>query len=273
MTDKFIEMILGTDTVPITEKNRVEMLSFSRGDAQTIKNTKTVDGVDGEITYLNTYAPFEITFKLLFLSEDVHDKNLFEDELIEKIHTYDSYYIRHSYHPNKKYAVNEATYSVTEENPGALEFELKFTVFKGYSESLHGSLSSRNFEDENFDFGMNILSGEQPKYTHTSKTFKIYNASSMTVTPIMRHKLDITLTCAGSPKITNNTTGDVFEYIDTLKKTDTLKLSGVYAYKDDTVCGRKTNHGIITLAKGWNEFTVSGASDIDIEFDFSFIYR
>ncbi|ODJ53109.1 hypothetical protein BFR40_00390 [Brochothrix thermosphacta] len=274
MQPNFLEIISGTDVIPLTKDNQVFLLEYNRSDAQTNKNTTVINGTDGELTHLNTYAPFDIVFKLFYTPIDYADRLMFEQELIEKIHQYEAYYIRHSYQPNKKYAVNTAEYSVTSSN-ATLQFELKFNVFKGYSESLNNSLDSINMLDENFDFGMGLTTNETVKYTHKSQKFKIYNASSMKINSIMRHKLDITLTCNGSPTIKNLTTGDTFKYNKTLKKSDelVLNLGGVSPFLNNNACGRDTNHGVITLEKGWNEFIIEYAENINITFDFPFIYR
>lgn len=60
------------------------MLEYNRSDAQTNKNTTVINGTDGELTHLNTYAPFDIVFKLFYTPIDYADRLMFEQELIEK---------------------------------------------------------------------------------------------------------------------------------------------------------------------------------------------
>lgn len=273
LKDNFFEIIKGDNVQRITESNRVILLEYKRADAQTITNITTQNGIDGEITHLNTYAPFEISFTFFYEPTDYTDRNLFEQKIIETINQYDAYYIRNSYNPNMRYAVNKADYEILKDENGLLHFSLKFNVFKGYSESVHSTLDSQSINDGNFDIGMGIITTDTPKYQHQTTIFRIYNSSSMKVTPLMRHKLIIKLSCIGSPTVKNKTTGDVFSYKKTLNKKDELNLNGVYPYVNGNRCGRDTNHGIITLETGWNEFEITNATNIDVSFDFNFIYR
>lgn len=273
MKDNFFEIIKGNSIQRVTERNKVVLLEYKRTDAQTTTHTTTQNGIDGEITHLNTFAPFEISFTFFYEPTDYIDRKLFEQKIIEMIHQYDAYYIRHSFNPNMKYAVNKAEYEIITEKNSLLHFSIKFNVFKGYIESLHSTMDNQLITEENFDIGMGLITTDTPIYQHKKNEFKIYNSSSMKLTPLMRHKLIINLSCVGSPTIKNLTTNDVFTYNKQLSAKDTLVLNGVYPFVNDTRCGRETNHGIITLETGWNNFEITNAKNIDVSFDFNFIYR
>jgi hypothetical protein len=61
--------------------------------------------------------------------------------------------------------------------------------------------------------------------------------------------------------IANTTTGDTWSYTGTTAAGDTLKLDGVRMLKNGVVSVfGATNRKLITLAPGWNNFTVTGAT-------------
>lgn len=274
MRDVFLEFIYPDGKVERPSDDfTFHLLDVDVSPAQTVNQTMTINGTDGELTFFNTYAPYTLEMSCFIESIDTTEQDFFETELRQKIHTRGPFYVRHGRMPNIKYAVNKVEYAKEESGRNYLKFKLIFNVFKGYSESHRTTVDYLNSDSDQWQFGTNLLSDELPVYIHTKNNFKIYNASSVAITPVMRHSLDIALTCVGNPKVKNLTTGDVFIYNKTLNKKDVLLISGVYPFLNNNNCGRDTNHGIITLAPGWNEFFIEGAESINIAFSFSFIFR
>ncbi|CAJ1187789.1 hypothetical protein [Companilactobacillus paralimentarius] len=72
--------------------------------------------------------------------------------------------------------------------------------------------------------------------------------------------------------MTNKTTGETFTYNVVLSTNDELILDGVDPYLNGQPDGINSNHGTISLAKGDNEFEISGLTNSDIAFEFYFIY-
>jgi hypothetical protein len=111
-------------------------------------------------------------------------------------------------------------------------------------------------------------------YTFNSRRFRVYNAGDFEVNP--REK-PLTITFKGaseSLEIRNKTTGEAWNYTGTTNPYDTLTLDRVYARKNDTSIFNNTNRKVITLAKGWNDFVVNGASStFELAFDFRFYYK
>ena len=70
----------------------------------------------------------------------------------------------------------------------------------------------------------------------------------------------------------NNTTKTSWSYKGQMNNTDKVILQGINTFKNGTLDNNNTDFGYITLATGWNEFSVVGANDLDITFSFPFIY-
>ena len=66
----------------------------------------------------------------------------------------------------------------------AVKFELTFSVYKGYSESLY---ATDNFSLSNgkWQFESGLVVDDSIKYNHTTSGFKIYNGSDDVINPIM----------------------------------------------------------------------------------------
>jgi len=104
-------------------------------------------------------------------------------------------------------------------------------------------------------------------------SFSIYNPSDKTIDP---RDTSLIITFRGSSTnltISNNTTGDSWQYTGTTIKSDFITLDGVRALKNDASIFANTNRQLITLVPGWNDFTITGVSGyFEVTFDFRFYY-
>lgn len=271
----WFDVIFENKTIRLTDEFPLFFLDEEESDRETTNADVAVDATDGIIPGLNIYAPFTKKASFSMQGVDSYDVKMIMRALRGLLQNRGSFFIRYEREPGIKYAVNKV--SITKENVKNSfvnsKITLTFNCYRGYSETVGTTLLPFTFDEEVWAIGENITLGEDVTYTHYQPNFKIYNGSNIEVDPLMRHKLDIAISCVGSPIITNKTTGSVFHYDKPLKKSDLFLLSGVYSYKNGVHCGVDTNHGVITLAEGFNQFEISRATDIQIAFDFPFIYR
>ncbi|MBC1470781.1 phage tail family protein [Listeria seeligeri] len=232
-----------------------------------------VSGVDGSIPGTVSFSPFVFSVQCNLQALDISDYHLAVKEIYEFLFQRESYYIWSNQMPGIRYEVYPKPFDFSRETEKVALITLEFVVFKGYAESRGTTLDPLTFETNKWQIGMNIQNAEDNTYVFMENKFRVYNASSEMINPLRRHDLDIALTAVGNLRMTNLTTGDTFQYNKALKKSDVLLISGVYPYVNDERCGRETNHGIITLAKGWNEFEINGVTNVNIAFNFPFIYR
>ncbi len=183
------------------------------------------------------------------------------------------YYVWHEKQPGKRYYATRCDITYTRVSAGVADFTVTWTVGKGYAESIMTTLDMVDRHAGIRQFGQRMPVNPTPKYEFTKKNFRVWNGSTVAVDPRRLHALAIKLTCVGQPTIHNRTNGSELAYNKTMKSADVLSITGVYPFFNGTHCGRDTDHNVIVLDPGWNDFYIAGASAIKISFDFPFIYR
>lgn len=254
---------------------RIRFLDAKEEDVETTVNSQEIKGTDGVLLGSSNFGPFELILRFSYLGNDISDYRLVKTKLRGLLYQRRPYYVLHSDMPGKKYAVYCDGNSIEDLTDRFGTFEVTFQVYKGYSESLYKTDQFSLLSDK-WQFESGLVPDNEVNYTHTRQMFSIYNGSSDTIDPRMRHdlKIWIRLSTQTGFKIVNKTTGDIFEYKGSLDKNQSFLIDGAYPYKDQKRCGRQTNHGIITLAPGYNNFEVWGTlSDFKIQYIFPFIYR
>jgi hypothetical protein len=118
------------------------------------------------------------------------------------------------------------------------------------------------------------LPSEDLTYTHSESNFKIFNASDILIDPYYQsHDLILKINFEGkSLTITNKTTNTSWSYTKPAKKTDNIVLDGIITTLNGEPASVNTDYGNLTLATGWNDISVTGATDFTVTFSFPFIY-
>lgn len=260
----------------LTDIPKLRFADFEEEGVEVKANTTEINGTDGVLMGPTTFGPFNLVLNFHFKGVDKEDLRLMKQRLRELLFRREPYYVWHSDMPGKKYAV------YCEENGNEdltnyfATFQVKFVVFKGYSESLKEtdefSLSSGDWQ---FEGG--LLTDNEIKYKHDAASFKVYNGSSDVINPLLRHKfkLLINIDAPKGFKITNKTTGDIFEYKKAIKSNQKLIISGLHPFVNDKRVGIDTNWQWLTLDKGFNEIEITGEniSNVQTHWVFPFIYR
>ena len=256
-----------------------------------------VDGRNGNIDMGAVFTNRSIVVPFYFKGADYQDVALARDELFSLVVDSEPFYVRElrriKYHPGhifeecddgsydnmyaggKRYKVRMASAFDIEQlftyGMGEIPFE---TVGLPYAESIgttadidkHGLLYSQ----ELWSYGMGLSYDEEThKYTHNTNTFRIYNAGNVEVHPFEQ---DLKITIANATKgykLTNTTTGDVFEY--TGEASGSIVLDGPNVTVNSLQALRDTNRNFLTLAPGWNMFTQS--QNKSVSFGFRYYYK
>lgn len=259
----------------ITDISNLIYLDFDE-EIDVKSNTQEVNGTDGVLLGPTTFGPFNLTLNFAFKGVDTKDLILMKEKLRHLFYRREPYYVWHSDAPGKKYAVYCDPYDKEQLTNSFATFKVPFVVYKGYSESLDTtdkfSLSNGCWQFEN-----NVLADNDIKYKHSSTEFTIYNGSTDAINPLLRHQLQIKINidAPNGFKLTNKTTGDVFEYKKPLKHNNQLIINGVHPFVDSERVGINTNWQWITLAKGFNEIEITGSelSNVTSQWIFPFIFR
>lgn len=254
---------------------RIRFLDATEEDVETNVNSLEIKGTDGVMMGPSTFGPFKLILRFSYIGEDITDYKLVKTKLRNLLYQRNPYYVVHSDMPGKKYAVYCENNAIEDLTSKFGTFEMTFQVYKGYSESLYKT-DQYSLMSDKWQFENGVMPDADIKYKHTRQKFSIYNGSSDTINPRMRHQLKIWIRLKTNIgfKLVNKTTGDVFEYKGKLETNQSFLIDGAYPYIEKERCGRLTNHGLITLAPGYNDFEIWGTvSDFEIQFIFPFIYR
>lgn len=239
-------------------------------------STQEITGTDGVLLGPTTFGSFNLVLNFAFKGVDTKDLRLMKQKLRNLLFKREPYYVWHSDAPGKKYAV----YCDSNENEDLTNsfatFEVTFVAYKGYSESYKMTDEfSRNDATWQFETGVTI--DDSIKYTHESTVFKIYNGSTDTIDPLLRHDLQIKINmdAPNGFKLTNKTTGNIFEYKKKLKNNQNFILNGVYPLLNNKRVGIDTNWQWITLDPGMNQIEIAGKDikNVKTQWIFPFIYR
>ena len=274
---KWVKMITDNGTTDLTDIDGLMYLDFKEEDVENRINLQEISGVDGGLLSPISFAPFNLILRFVYSGVDVTDYHLLKKQLRSMLYSRTPFYIVHSDMPGMKYAVITDSTAVEDVYGRNGTFEVTFTVYKGYSESLYETNEYDKTSDK-WQFGNGLLVNDDIKYKHNTTSFKIFNGSSDTIAPFPhRHKLIIKLN-VNAPKgfkLINRTTGDVFEYKKAITKNKQIIINGIYPTIDGKRVGIDTNHEWLTLAPGYNDIEIIGTdiTEPTAEFIFPFIYR
>ncbi|PNZ40491.1 phage tail domain-containing protein [Staphylococcus simulans] len=262
--------------VKLTDTPNLLFLDHIEEDVEVNANTTEINGTDGVLMGPTTFGPFNLVLNFSFKGLDTKDLKLYKQKIRNILYQREPYYVWHSDAPGKKYAV----YCDSNDNENLTNsfatFKVTFVVFKGYSESLKDT-SQLSLSSGDWQFETGVLSDDEIKYKHNTTSFKIYNGSSDTINPLLRHqfKILINIDAPKGFKIKNKTTDDVFEYKKGIKKNQQLVINGVHPFINNKRVGIDTNWQWLTLDKGFNDIEIIGEniSNVQTQWIFPFIYR
>lgn len=235
--------------------------------------TSTVEGRHGSIYHGTVLKDRKIITTISIESLDYIDFDLMRDELFTIFNPLQKFYIIRDLQPAKRMQVSVANsfdidYLTLEDG----EFNIEFVIHSVFMESIGTTLDDRTFDSGLWQVGQGLIS-EDVKYVHNTNSFSIYNAGNIEIDP---RKLPIEITYKGAStnlKIKNNSTGDIFQYNGNTTSSDILKLNRVDVTKNSLKVFGDTNHKLIKLAPGWNNFSLEGTTgNYEISFNFRFYY-
>lgn len=238
-------------------------------------HSEKATGGQGEIDMGTTTGPRDITVPFKMVAHDSLDFGMFRDEIFNLFRSEEAFYLIEKRNPGKRWLVKvKDPYSIAQKFVYG-DFEIVFISHKGMAESKGYTLDPYTFDAELWQIGQGLLP-EDLDYIHNTTSFDIYNAGNKTVNPRdpnMEISITVKAIAASYFELINQTTGDTYRYNGRLTSNDILRLEGIRSTKNSLSVFRDTNGKLISLAPGFNSFTVRGTSSIEsIAFDFRFYY-
>jgi hypothetical protein len=258
-------------TIYNLEEMGVIVNSFNVESPSPTHYREKIEGRNGYVDLGTEYEGRKMQARLTMLAVDNADFTLLRDELFRVFDSREPFYLLPDESPGKWILVKyDSPYTLS--RTGALgEFELTFTSESAFFESIGDTLDTFTFESEKWQTGQG-LTLDDTMYTHSSTSFQIYNAANgVTIDP---RELPLLITFKGAStnlQIKNLTTGDTWALTGSTITSDTLTLDGVRSFKNGVSVFGDTNRKLITLAPGYNDFQIVGASgSFTISFSFRF---
>lgn len=238
-------------------------------------NSEKPIGGQGEVDMGTTSGPRDITVQFKMTAHDSLDFGMFRDEIFNLFRSEEAFYLIEKRNPGKRWLVKvKSPYSISQRYVYG-DFEVVFICHKGMAESKGYTLDPFTFDAELWQIGQGLLP-EDLEYIHDTTAFEIYNAGTKTVNPRdpnMEIAIIIKAVASSYFELINQTTGDTYRYNGRLTSSDTLRLEGIRSTKNSLSVFRDTNGKLLSLAPGFNSFTVRGTSSIEsIAFDFRYYY-
>lgn len=245
--------------------------------APTVLNkSETIDGRHGGIDFGASYGPREIELEGYFNGKTVAAYPLYRDRIFRMFGGLKSFYIIDSYQPWKRWLVRvDGDWDV--DRLGRTAFgEVKMTLKTQnlpFAETNATTLEPKVWKDNGWWWGAGIAWGDEDAYVYTTPSFTVKNFGDVPVDP-RQSELVITFNGVSTNlSITNETTGDVFQYYGTTGASDEIEINGIRPLKNGLSAIADTNLKLITIEPGENDFTVDGATGaFTISFEFRYLY-
>lgn len=226
-------------------------------------NTEKFGINDGQRLNSSTYSNRELTMSFWFNGLDEPDMYLAFDALQRFLDSREPYWICWEDWPQRMYYGKSKLTTPTYTSDKGWTCNVTFTDLIGLSRSVGTSTSYV------LGIGNNALA-EQSSYEFNSNSFTVMNQSDILVDPERRghpFKMILEGSSKGNMKITNNTTGDSISR--TNGWSGKWELDEVNPMLNGNHDGINTDHGIITLQIGANNFVIQNFSGkVTVDFPF-----
>jgi phage-related protein len=257
--------------IDLYEDKNIWVSSFRISSPSPEHMTDSIEGRNGSIYFGTTIKERKITSSLMIEANNEQEFDLLRDEIFQLFNPLQKFYIIRDLQPGKRMEVsvlNEYNLNYLSLEDG--EFDIEFIIHSAFVESVGSTLTAVNIDT------LWQVSGMEAKdliYKQTSPTFKIYNDGNVLIDPRIVPLIITFKGASNNLSIKNITTGDEWTFSGTSNPDDSIILDGIRSTKNGLSIYRETNHKLITLIPGMNEFELTGATDpFEISFDFYFYY-
>lgn len=217
----------------------------------------------------------KIAVAFLCQADNYPDSLAAKRQLAKHLFGTDALYLISSQDPKKRWPAKLDEYSFQRASRRTLTVTASFTSTSGLAESLYKTLEVP--PRETYQLVNGLWDGFEPdiKYEFTDNDFMVWNDSDVLMDP-RRKYVEMSIKFEGPSnklRIENKTSGDVFEYKGSTAAGSSIELIGIRHLKNGQSIFKDTNHKLITLEPGWNNFKVTGTTgDFRIKFDCRFYY-
>lgn len=252
---------------------RIKTLDFVVDSPEARADSETAEGLDGFIDLGATLAGRTMHGEFLMDAGHTSEYTKLRNEVFRIFQSREAFYLRDEREAGRRWLVRvDGVFSPAQVIRYA-RFTVDFVAASPYAESVAGSLDA--FKYHEYPLAALVQGAVLPadlNYRHTTASFRVYNPGDVAVDP---RTMPFTITYKGAStniQIRNTTTLDTWAYTGSTVLADRLAIVRTRSLKNDVVpIFGSTNRKLITLAPGWNDFTLTGATgSYEIAFDFRY---
>ncbi|OKL36988.1 phage tail domain-containing protein [Domibacillus mangrovi] len=230
-----------------------------------------LDGMDGFLEGETLYEGRSMRGEFFMVAKDTFDRA--RNEIFRLFSSREAFFITKMSEPYKRWSVKTDSPYVINQRAVMGDFSIEFTSASPFAQSPGTTLNWPEMEHY-YGIGEGKIDAFDPpiQYEFNTSSFFVFNDSDETVDPRsmeLRIKLQGTL---NNPIIKNVTTNDEWQWSGSASAEEVILLDGIQSLKNGQSIFNNTNKKLISLAPGWNEFSITGAADFLISFDFRFYY-
>ena len=238
---------------------------------------ETLEGKDGDVDVIGDGARYvgrNISVDFVYEVADIYDFYILRDKINALFSIRQPFYIIFKREPYKRWKVRRLSSFTLEPNPKAETFTVEFKCVNIYAESLVYSSAIKSWDIDRWGWDGTIDWDTDLNYSFSTNQFIVKNLGNVKIDP-REHPITIYISAQANSylRITNRTTGDVYQINAPLSQGDNLVLSRVSTLLNSVSSFARTNHQLITLAPGDNDFLVAGGTIYGIHFDFKFLFK
>lgn len=240
---------------------------------EVVHNSVSVDGRSNLITDTQ-FNNRVISVEMLYQVYDIHDFYLLRDELNALFVKNEAFFIIFKREPYKRWKVRLSSQFTLDPNPAMQSFTVDFITENPYAESVATTGDLKQWDIDKFGWNNMIDWDEDWQYSFSSNNCNVQNLGNVVIDP-RESELEIILkgTFANNVKITNRTTGEIYQYNRSLNTSDTLVITGVRTFKNGVSDFRNTNKKLLSLAVGDNNIVIEGGTVNSVVFNYRFLYK
>jgi len=253
---------------------QIRTLDFVVDSPEPRTESEVIEGADGFVDCGTTYEGRTMRGEFMMEAYDMADYPLLRNEVFRIFESKSPFYLIDEREPGKRWLVKVASKFSHEQVRVFGRFTVEFQSSSAYSESISTTLTPKELTDYPWQVGQGLIEADDMVYKHSTTTFSLYNAGDVAINP-RRYPLVIKYKGASTNlQIRNLTTLDTWTYSGTTSASETLEIRRTRSLKNGVVnIFGNTNRKLITLAPGWNDFEIVGASGtFEISADFRFYY-
>jgi len=211
-----------------------------------------IDGRSGVVVIENILDSRPLVASFMVTADNYDDSLKSRDRLYSLIGNDQTFYVAEDRQPTERWKVYASGWTPERLNRTTSKFDVPLLAESGTSESI--SIIEKSFNANNFSFK---------------------NEGNISIDPNVHSETEIEFAGSSTNLIIRNlTTGDEWSWTGSTLLSDTILLKGVRSLKNDVSIFGQTNKKLITLAPGWNDFEIVGATgsfEIKIKTRFYFL--